>query len=202
MDQLTLEHEIDNIAKIVMIALGSNAPGEGETAVSIVSKAMDRLDGGPFKLISKSRLFLTPCFPAGAGPDYVNACAVVQSALDADGVLKYLHEVEKEFGRVREKRWESRSLDLDILNFGSDIRPSTEIFSYWMNLAEEDQHEMAPETLVLPHPRLHERAFVLIPLLDIAPDWVHPVMGKSVQEMVAELPDAEKSEVRAISGAD
>ena len=71
-------------------------------------------------------------------------------------------------------------------------------FEAWRGLTPEAQQSRAPDRLILPHPRLHERAFVLVPLADVAPDWVHPVLGRSVQQMLDDLPQAARDEVEAL----
>ena len=76
------------------------------------------------------------------------------------------------------------------------MRPNINEFSYWSELPLERQLKEAPDTLILPHPRLHQRAFVLGPLMDIAPDWVHPVLQLSVKEMYAQLSPKEREEIR------
>jgi 2-amino-4-hydroxy-6-hydroxymethyldihydropteridine diphosphokinase len=89
-------------------------------------------------------------------------------------------------------------LDLDLLAVGSRILPDEIVLKNWMELSPRRQLEEAPDQLILPHPRLHERGFVLVPMVDVAPDWVHPILGRSVQQMLDGLPDAQKAEIQAI----
>jgi len=140
-----------------------------------------------------SRFWRSPAFPAGAGPDYVNACAVVSAPMPAEAVLEALHRIEARLGRRREKRWGARGIDLDLLACGGAIRPDPDTEASWRNLPLEEQMQRAPQTLILPHPRLADRAFVLIPLAEIAPMWRHPATGKAVSEMLAALGAAEKA---------
>lgn len=135
-----------------------------------------------------SRFFSTPCFPAGAGPDYVNAAAVIETTKSPQALLQRLHAVEQEFGRERIQRWGMRTLDLDLVCYGDRILPDRATYDHWHNLDPQLQVQSAPDQLILPHPRLQDRAFVLVPMADIAADWRHPALNKTVAEMIAELP--------------
>ncbi len=143
-----------------------------------------------------SEFYKTPCFPPGAGPDFVNAAIEVQTDLLPHDLLQFLHETEVRFGRERPSRWAPRTLDMDLIACGDVVLPDRALLQHWMDMPLEDQKKLAPEQLILPHPRVQDRAFVLIPLADIAPDWRHPIIGKTVRELVAALPDAEKKGVQ------
>lgn len=151
-----------------------------------------------FMIRSRSRFYDTPAFPTGAGPNFVNAAAVLESTFDTGQVLERLHAVEAQMGRLRVERWGARTLDLDLIAVGQQVLPDPKTHKYWRELPPDAQKEIAPSELILPHPRLAERAFVLVPLLDVAPDWVHPVTKQSVQEMHDALPQALRDEVIAL----
>ncbi len=140
-------------------------------------------------------MFRTPAFPAGSGPDYVNAAAALEWTGTAAELLARCQEIEGQFGRTRTHRWEARVLDLDLLAFGPAIEPDTKTEAHWRNLPPEQARVETPDRLILPHPRMAERAFVLVPLMDIAPDWVHPALGLSVKEMCGALPAADLDEI-------
>jgi 2-amino-4-hydroxy-6-hydroxymethyldihydropteridine diphosphokinase len=138
--------------------------------------------------LRRSRLWRTPAFPPGAGPDFVNAAAVFDWAGGAGSLLALLHEIEDAHGRRRSARWEARVMDLDLIALGRDILPDPETQGRWAALGPEDAAREMPRGLILPHPRLAERGFVLAPLNDVAPDWRHPVSGLTVAEMLRALP--------------
>ena len=102
-------------------------------------------------------------------------------------------------GRTRENRWEPRLCDLDLIAYDDIILPDLETFQKWKSLDLSDQQTHTPDQLVLPHPRMQDRSFVLVPLNDIAPDWRHPVTGITVSEMLDTVPEAELAEITEIS---
>ncbi len=151
------------------------------------------------KIKSVSQIYETPCFPKGAGPDYINFVAEIETSLSPESVLTILHEVEHQYGRVRKTRWAGRPIDLDLIACESAILPNETLVKSWIELPLEQQSVQAPDQLILPHPRIQDRAFVLIPFADLAPDWVHPILGKTVEEMLAARPEEEKSEVKRLA---
>lgn len=145
------------------IALGSNL-GNSRTILEGAIAALDELPG--LRLQGRSPWYRTA--PVGPPqPDYLNGCAIFQVARSPHELLDLLLEVERDFGRVRHQHWGPRTLDLDLLWFDTLI--------------------LDTPTLTLPHPRLRERAFVLVPLADIAPDWSDPISGKSISQLLEEV---------------
>lgn len=185
--------------KETLVALGGNVPAARGRPEDLLPLALIEIGRRIGPVVAASRMFRTPAFPAGSGPDYANAACKIVTALPAMEILHRLHAIEAEFGRVRAARWGARSLDLDLLATGGDILPDAARQRHWMDLPPAAQRVAAPETLILPHPRLHERSFVLVPLADVAPDWVHPVLGISVAEMRDALPPEELASVVPIS---
>lgn len=180
------------------IALGGNLPSEvGEPAKTLVYAIKTMSEAG-LTLGRVSRFFRTPSFPDGTAPEYVNAAICVSSDHSAAEILQILHRIEHRFGRVRAQRWGMRTLDLDLLAVGSQVLPDHDTFRIWCDLPRSGQTWAAPDQLILPHPRMQDRAFVLLPLLDIAPDWIHPVLGQTVREMCGQLLQADIDEIRPI----
>jgi 2-amino-4-hydroxy-6-hydroxymethyldihydropteridine diphosphokinase len=183
----------------VLVAIGGNLMGQKDSPLGEVEAAICEISQSGVEVAAKSRVFRTPCFPAGAGPDFVNAALLCVTDLPAPAILQTLHDIERRAGRVRARRWGPRILDLDLLAVGAQICPDLKRYRQWAGLELAEQMRLAPDELILPHPRLHERAFVLVPLMDIAPDWCHPVLGKTVAELHAALDPADLAEIRPIS---
>jgi 2-amino-4-hydroxy-6-hydroxymethyldihydropteridine diphosphokinase len=105
-------------------------------------------------------------------PRYVNAAVRVRTSLSPDATLALLHQIEAAFGRVRRKRWGARALDLDLIGYGDHICPSRLLWGKSLGFT-------------LPHPRAHQRSFVLAPLREVAARWRHPIFNLSVAALTA-----------------
>jgi len=178
------------MSRIALVALGSNEKSAWGDPGETVQKAMLAVGELSEKKPRFSNLYATPAFPAGAGPDFVNAGMAIFTKSSAVDLLGRLHQIETAAGRTRARRWGQRTLDLDLIAVGDDILPNPETQTHWRNLAPEDQQVMAPPDIILPHPRMQDRTFVLVPLRDVAPDWVHPILGRSIRQICADMPDA------------
>lgn len=182
--------------KEVLIALGSNADSVWGDPTMTVQKASLRIGCILGIRVNSSAIYTTPAFPAGAGPDFANAVIRTGTNLPADRILALLHQIEAEAGRERLVRWGQRTLDLDLLAVGDLVLPDRHVLQNWIDLDPARQAETAPDTLILPHPRLQDRSFVLVPMADVAPDWVHPILEKTVVEMRDARPADEVASVR------
>lgn len=178
-----------------LIALGSNENSVWGNARQTVEAAIERVSHLACSTPNCSKLYATPAFPAGSGPAFVNAVVALETELDAQEMLAALHRIEAAAGRTRATRWGQRTLDLDLLAMDGQVQPDIETFEIWRNLPLADQVSKAPDTLVLPHPRMQDRAFVLVPLDDVAPDWMHPVLGLTVRALCARLPAQDRASV-------
>ena len=188
---------MDGLGELALVSLGSNAPGGKIAAASLVLKGRAGIAEIPgITQIVMSDLFDTPAYPPGIGPDFVNAAMAFRTTLSAGALLDALHRIEAEAARTRTVRWGQRTLDLDLLALGDQVAPDAATQTRWRDLAPQDQRQEAPDRLILPHPRLQDRAFVLVPLAQVAPGWVHPLTGRSVVQMRDTLPRAEVAAVR------
>ncbi len=159
---------------MILIALGANLAGpDGRTPLETLRHAVTCLDQLPhLRVIAQSRWYVTTPVPVSDQPDYVNAVAALRAdagaSIDPAALLAQLMAVEAACGRQRNEANAARTLDLDIIAIDDTIRT-------------------APDP-ILPHPRAHLRRFVLAPLADVAPDWVHPVLGETITALLARLP--------------
>ena len=146
------------------IAFGSNI---GES-LAILEGAMKSLEKTPGIIIkAKSSLYRTAPVGGPSQPDYLNGAAILEVQLSPQKLLDTLLNIEQEFGRVRQEHWGPRTLDLDILLFDDLILETPD--------------------LQIPHPRMTQRAFVLVPLAEIAPDWIEPVSREPISQLLQKL---------------
>jgi 2-amino-4-hydroxy-6-hydroxymethyldihydropteridine diphosphokinase len=190
-----MRSKVTNLRSKAIISLGGNLPLGEMSPRQILMAAMQEVALLMGEQCQVSRLFQTPCFPAGAGPDFVNAAMAVETALDPEALLQCLHSVEQKFSRLRKQRWGTRTLDLDLISLGEKVFPDPAIHQHWRDLPLEQQMSQTPDHLILPHPRMQDRAFVLVPMCDICPEWRHPIFGKTAAELCAALP---KSDLEAV----
>lgn len=150
----------------ILVGLGANLPSRFGPPRTTLEKALVALRASGIEIVRRAPWYGSHAVPASSQPPYVNGAARISTDLEPAELLARLHQIEADFGRTRGKRNAARILDLDLLAYGQRVIDST-------------------DGLMLPHPRLHERAFVVVPLSDIAPDWVHPKLGKTIRELRA-----------------
>ncbi|MEM9584490.1 MAG: 2-amino-4-hydroxy-6-hydroxymethyldihydropteridine diphosphokinase [Pseudomonadota bacterium] len=184
--------------KISYIAMGSNVTSSSGSPQLTINETLRRIPNDSISIEKVSRFYATPAFPPGSGPDFVNAAIAVETSLAPHALLSRLHKIERELGRERKSRWAARTIDLDLIAFDDCVLPDLETFEEWSALPLEQQMNLAPDHLILPHPRLQDRSFVLGPLCDIASDWRHPVLGQTAAEMFAARPDAERASLKPL----
>lgn len=173
---------------LIIVALGANVTSHVGKPYETLQIALKLINQREFDVLRVSSWWRSPAFPAESGGDFVNAIASLRSALLPSDILRQFHEVEAELGRVRQKRWEPRSCDLDLIAYGYQVAPDMAEVERLMALGLTAIDQPPPDQLILPHPRMHERGFVLAPMAEVAPDWRHPILGKTTAEMLAALP--------------
>lgn len=149
----------------VCFLLGSN---EGDR-VATLNQAIKLMEEAGVIIRSRSLLYQTAAWGLTEQPDFLNMAIYAETELTAVDLLQVIGEIEVELGRQREVKWGQRTLDIDIIFFNEDI----------VNFAD----------LTIPHPHMQDRRFVLMPMAEIVPDWQHPVLHKSVAELLEECPD-------------
>lgn len=156
-----------------LVAVGANLPSRFGTPQQACRSALTRLEAdGDIKILTCSGWWETAPVPASDQPWYVNGVAQIETTLPPEALLARLHAVEAEMGRVRTVTNAARVIDLDLIAY--------------------DDRRM-DGALALPHPRMHQRAFVLAPLCDFAPGWIHPGLGQTAKTLLNTLPAADRA---------
>ena len=156
-----------NSEQPILIALGANLPSQfGEPKETLI-KAKEAIQKVGIKIIKESKLYLTAPVPVSDDPWYHNEVIAVETDFSSTELLEALNKIETDFCRVRSVKNAPRLLDLDIVAYQDEVIES--------------------DSLTVPHPRMHERAFVLYPLRDVAPDWQHPKVHRYIDVLIAEL---------------
>ena len=159
---------------MIIIGLGANLPGVFGTPQENIQKALSLMPEYGLNVVSASSIWKSAPVPMSDQPWYHNAVCEVETDLVAHDVLKAIARIEDMAGRVRRERNAARALDLDLLVYNDDV-------------IEDD-------ILSVPHPRMHERAFVLLPLQEIVPDWIHPTLKQPIEHLVDQLPSDQQIE--------
>jgi 2-amino-4-hydroxy-6-hydroxymethyldihydropteridine diphosphokinase len=158
---------------MILIGIGSNLPSDYGPPRETCAAALDALEREPVRITARSRWYRSSPVPLSDQPWFVNGVIAIETELDPEALLAALHRVEAEFGRAppqerAAKPNAARPLDLDLLAYDELVREG-------------------PEPPILPHPRMAERAFVLLPLREIAPDWRDPESGEPLSALVEAL---------------
>ncbi|HXC55478.1 MAG TPA: 2-amino-4-hydroxy-6-hydroxymethyldihydropteridine diphosphokinase [Rhizomicrobium sp.] len=156
---------------MILIALGGNLVSRVGTPAQTLAAALAAIAKQGVTVAAVSPYYVSPAWPDPSEPSFVNAVARIETMLPPPALLELLHATETAFGRVRSVRNAPRTLDLDLIDYDGRV-------------------ERGPPEL--PHPRLADRAFVLLPLADLAPHWIHPVTGTPLGTLIAALPAAER----------
>ena len=157
-------------SQIVYIGIGSNLGDSRSNCEKAIEKIGLLLD---FKLIKVSGFYLTEPVGSKGQEWYVNAVAAADTLMPAHDLMRNLLKIESDMGRIRKERWESRIIDLDLLIYGDEV--------------------IDDELLIVPHPMMHKRRFVMIPMVEIAPDLIHIVFGKKMSELLDMIPEEEQA---------
>jgi len=163
---------------MIFIGIGTNLAGQYETPLQAAKASICALSKQGVRIVKNSSFYTSPPMGPRNQPFYVNAVIGVQSCLSPVGLLRLCHRIEADFGRKRGKKWHARPLDLDILDWHGRITAK------------------APQ---LPHIGITKRAFVLLPLREIAPHWRHPATGQPIDALIRHLPPTAQFKTQQIT---
>ncbi|MGH6976248.1 MAG: 2-amino-4-hydroxy-6-hydroxymethyldihydropteridine diphosphokinase [Stellaceae bacterium] len=163
---------------MILIALGANLPSNVGPPHTTLEHALRSLAQEGGEIVARSHFYQSSPVPKSDQPHYLNAIVAIKCELGPPALLAKLGTIEMHFGRRRGEPNAARPLDLDLIAYDDVIR------------------DAAP---ILPHPRMHERAFVLLPLAEIAPDWVHPRLRLSIAALIRALPPAARADCRPVT---
>ncbi|MGF1562871.1 MAG: 2-amino-4-hydroxy-6-hydroxymethyldihydropteridine diphosphokinase [Geminicoccaceae bacterium] len=154
------------------MALGANLPSNVGGPLATLSSALAQMPSLGLQVVAVSPWYSTAAWPDPRAPRFVNGVARLTTRLTPSQIMGRLLDLESAFGRCRQERNAPRTIDLDLLAYDDRVC-----------------RQESPVGLVLPHPRMHERRFVLLPLCDIAADWIHPGLKVSAKSLLNRLPE-------------
>lgn len=173
----------------IFVAMGTNLGSDPAENIRSALRQFPEMGISPNEI---SPLYKTPAIGPSPQPDFVNAVIRCETAHSVYSLMENLHQIETLFGRVRRERWGPRVLDLDLIDYQGIIIPPRG--------PQGLQAGLGHIPLTLPHPGVSERAFVLLPLADVAPKWRHPVSGESVSRLIARLPASALAGISRLDG--
>ena len=167
---------------MIYLNIGSNLPSLNGGRKNNIEKAINHLKDLKFNLIKLSSFYETPSYPDKSKPKFINLCVKLKTKLKPLIFLDKIKEIETKLGRTRLKKNEPRTCDIDIIDYNGEI-----IDSY---------------DLIIPHPKSHLRNFVIYPLKEIEPHWLHPVFNKKIDSFFLELDKNSHNEITRLGKSD
>jgi 2-amino-4-hydroxy-6-hydroxymethyldihydropteridine diphosphokinase len=171
----------------ILLGLGSNLAGPWGESPAILARTLEKLTVAGLRILACSSFYATQPVGIGRQPTYVNAVVMAKAPFGPAKLLRTLKRIERCAGRRLGRHWGPRQLDIDILDFGGRRIGQPRAGS-----------QRRPGQLRLPHPEMHRRAFVLLPLHEIAPSWRHPRLGLSAATLMSRLPARDHAGVRRV----
>ena len=167
---------------MIYLNIGSNLPSKEGSRENNIVTAISLLKKLNLNLIEISSFYQTPSYPDNSDPKFINLCVKLESNLKASELLNEIKKIERKLGRTRIKKNEPRTCDIDIIDFNGKIIKNDE--------------------LIVPHPRLHLRNFVIYPLKEIEPNWLHPIFNKNIEIFFQELDKNSHNEITRLGKSD
>jgi 2-amino-4-hydroxy-6-hydroxymethyldihydropteridine diphosphokinase len=171
--------------RTILLGLGSNLDGPWGPPQATFARALHKLTAAGLRILGFSSLYATTPVGLGRQPVYLNAVVMVEGSMAPAALLRTLKRIERSAGRRLGRHWGPRQLDIDILDFGGR--------------QIGNPHGRRRGQLQLPHPEMHRRAFVLLPLRQVAPSWRHPRLGLTVPALLARLAPRDRAGVRRLT---
>ena len=168
---------LEKRAKIVFLSIGSNLGNKRKNIELVKSK----LKKNNIKIIKSSKNYETLSWPNKKNPKFLNTVLKIETQLSPKTLMKKCLNIEKELGRTRNKKNEPRTCDIDIIDYDEKIIKNTK-----------------NQSLIIPHPRMHKRNFVLLPLFEISKTWIHPIKKTSIKELVNLLKTKDLKSIKLI----
>ena len=168
---------LEKRAKIVFLSIGSNLGNKKKNIESVKYK----LKKNNIKIIKSSKNYETLSWPNKKNPKFLNTVLKIETQLSPKTLMKKCLNIEKELGRTRNKKNEPRTCDIDIIDYDEKIIKNTK-----------------NQSLIIPHPRMHKRNFVLLPLFEISKTWIHPIKKTSIKELVNLLKTKDLKSIKLI----
>lgn len=159
----------------IWISLGANIPGTWGSPRTAVHKAILELQKRNFHVFARSALYSTPPLGPVRQPYYLNMVIGARAPLGPFALLRLLNRLELSAGRRVNGRWHARPLDLDVLDYGGRVLGNASV-------------QRRRGQIVLPHPEMHRRGFVMVPLAQVAPGWRHPTLGIAARQLLERHP--------------
>jgi 2-amino-4-hydroxy-6-hydroxymethyldihydropteridine diphosphokinase len=169
----------------ILLGLGSNLAGPWGESQAILARTLHELTAAGLRILACSSFYATSPVGIGRQPTYVNAVVMATAPVGPADLLRTLKRIERMAGRRLGRHWGPRQLDIDVLDFGG-------------RQIGKPRDRRRPGQLLLPHPEMHRRAFVLLPLREVAPSWRHPRLGLSAATLLSRLPARDRAGVRRV----
>ena len=167
---------------MIYLNIGSNLPSLKRGRKDNIESAIELLKELKFNLLKISSFYETPSYPNKNDPKFINLCVKLETNINAIDFLKKIKEIEIKLGRTRLKKNEPRTCDIDIIDYNGEIIKNND--------------------LIVPHPRSHLRNFVIYPLKEIEPHWLHPIFNKKIDSFFQELDKNSHNEITRLTKSD
>jgi 2-amino-4-hydroxy-6-hydroxymethyldihydropteridine diphosphokinase len=176
---LCVLYPYERTVSTLFLGVGANVDGAWGSPASTLRRARRELSAAGLDIVASSRAYATVALGPGRQRPYLNAVLIARSNLPPGALLRLAKRIERQAGRRLGARWGPRALDIDLLDYGGRR----------LGWPPRRRHR---GRLILPHPEMHVRAFVLVPLLEVAPFWHHPVLGMAAHSLLARLPPLQR----------